>query len=311
MTMTANPLPMLLSEIEAISVERISPSFVRVVFGGPELADFGVDGPLFDQRLKLVFPYADTLPSLEGADETWLGTWMDRPLEERGHMRTYTVRSVEGEGLDTRLVVDFVVHEDGHAGPGASWALGARAGDRLVLVAPRRGMPFGGIEWVPGAATSLVWVADESAVPAVAGILSCLPDDATGTAFLEVPRAEDFQGLQAPPGVLINWFARGEAPVGDQLVPVVRRHFGLSAEGIRTDLEVPPDLWETPGWSSSGEDPDAQRVLGHDLDDHFCWIAGESAMVTNLRRALVKEVGLDRRQVAFMGYWRRGVAMKS
>ena len=31
-------------------------------------------------------------------------------------------------------------------------------------------------------------------------------------------------------------------------------------------------------------------------------------MVTALRRALVGELGLDRRQVAFMGYWRRGVA---
>lgn len=311
MSVAPAPLPLLLAEIEAVSVERISPSFVRVVFGAEALADFGVDGPIFDQRLKLVFPYADALPSIEGADESWLGTWMERPLEERGHMRTYTVRAVEGDGVETRLVIDFVVHEDGHAGPGATWALQARPGDRLLTVAPRRGMPFGGIEWVPGEASSLVWVADESAVPAVAGILACLPDDAIGTAFLEVPQAEDFQHLHAPAGVTVNWHARGDAPVGDQLVPVVRRHFGLPPEGVRADIEVDPDLWETPGWSSSGESPDDQVVIGHDHDDLFAWIAGESAMVTNLRRALVKEVGVDRRQVAFMGYWRRGVAMKS
>ena len=40
-------------------------------------------------------------------------------------------------------------------------------------------------------------------------------------------------------------------------------------------------------------------------------LAGESTMVTRLRRALVTEAGVDRRQVAFMGYWRRGVAMQS
>ena len=43
----------------------------------------------------------------------------------------------------------------------------------------------------------------------------------------------------------------------------------------------------------------------------YAWIAGESTVVTGLRRHLVNELGFDRRQVAFMGYWRRGVAMRS
>ena len=33
-------------------------------------------------------------------------------------------------------------------------------------------------------------------------------------------------------------------------------------------------------------------------------------VVTTLRRHLVKDHGIDRAQVAFVGYWRRGVAMK-
>jgi len=33
-------------------------------------------------------------------------------------------------------------------------------------------------------------------------------------------------------------------------------------------------------------------------------------MVTTLRRRLVKDLGIPRAQVAFMGYWREGVAMK-
>lgn len=311
MTVAPARLPLLLAEIEAHDVERISPSFVRVVFGSEALADFGVDGPLFDQRLKLVFPYADSLPSIEGADESWLGTWLERPVEERGHMRTYTVREVLGSGAETRLVIDFVVHEDGHAGPGAAWAMRAGVGDRLVLVAPRKGMPFGGIEWAPGDAKEFVLVADESALPAVAGILSCLPDDAVARVFVEVPDAADFQQLSAPEGVTVTWLARGDAEVGDQMVPAVRQHFGLRPEGVDAAVEVDPDLWETPSWSSSGEAVEAEVALSRDRDNLFCWIAGESAMVTNLRRALVREVGVDRRQVAFMGYWRRGVAMKS
>jgi NADPH-dependent ferric siderophore reductase len=43
----------------------------------------------------------------------------------------------------------------------------------------------------------------------------------------------------------------------------------------------------------------------------YAWIAGESTVVTGLRRHLVNELGLDRGRVAFMGYWRRGVAMRS
>ncbi|MDP3892553.1 SIP domain-containing protein, partial [Nocardioides sp.] len=50
---------------------------------------------------------------------------------------------------------------------------------------------------------------------------------------------------------------------------------------------------------------------GHDLDGLYAWIAGEAGVVTGLRRHLVKELGIDRHQVAFMGYWRQGVAMAS
>ena len=48
-------------------------------------------------------------------------------------MRTYTVREVRGEGADTRLVVDFVLHlAEGATGPGSAWAAQATVGDRLV-----------------------------------------------------------------------------------------------------------------------------------------------------------------------------------
>lgn len=315
--MSAAPvtLPFLLAEVEAVEVRRISPSFVRVVLAGPALADLGVPGPRYDQRIKLVFPTANgALPDVAAADETWIRDWLARPEEERGHMRTYTVRDVRGSGSGTRLVVDIVVHEDGVAGPGAAWALAAQAGDRVVVLGPRRGVPYGGIEFAPPAdARSLLLIGDETAVPAIASILEDLTEPARGVVFVEVPTPADIADLQAPPGLELCWLARRDAEPGARLVPAVRAHLGLGPGEWACPEDVDPELWETPTYSSSGAaleerpaDEGDDRVAGL-----YAWIAGESRMVTTLRRALVSELGVDRARVAFMGYWRRGVAMRS
>lgn len=314
-TETETVAPLVLAEIEAVAVERLSPAFVRVTFGSPELVDFGVDGPYYDQRLKLIFPNAaGVLPTFEGADESWFMTWMEIPEEERGSMRTYTVRAVEGTGVDTRIVVDFVLHEHGsESGPGSRWASAASVGDRLVTLAPRRGVPFGGIEFVPGDAKSLLLVGDETAVPAVSSILEDLPDSAVGTAFLEVPESADVLDIRCPAGMEVVWLPRDGAPLGERVHAAVLAHLGTAGGALEVaDDEIDPDLWETPTYSSSGEEiAEAAVAVGHDLDGLYAWIAGESGVVTGLRRHLVKELGIDRRQVAFMGYWRQGVAMRS
>ena len=240
---TEHSLPMILSEVQAISVHRISPTFVRVELGSPALADFGVEGSLFDQRIKLVFPNTrGDLASFEGADESWWSTWLEQPVEQRGHMRTYTVRDVVGSGCDTRVVVDFVLHtENGTSGPGASWAAAAQPGDRLVLIGPRRGEDFGGIEFAPGAATNLLLVGDESAVPAVCSILAGLAADARGTAFLEVPDAGDLMTVPAPPGIEVIWLPRNGAEHGVRQIAAVREHFGLApVVELVDDREVGP-----------------------------------------------------------------------
>lgn len=316
MTATQHELPMILDEVEVVRVERLSPSFVRVELGGACLAEFGVDGPLYDQRIKLVFPYAAgwPVPSFAGADDSWWDTWLARPEQERGHMRTYTVREVRGEGVDTRLVVDIVVHADDHGdpGPGCAWAARAAVGDRVVVMAPRRGQQYGGIEFEPGTAGRLLLVGDETAVPAICAILGQLPWHATGAAFLEVPTAADVLTVQHPEGVRVEWLAREAEPHGARLHTAVLGHLGAGAGPIEEPENVDPDLWETPSYSSSGEDVEsAPTSVGHDLGDLYAWIAGESGVVTGLRRVLVKDLGVDRRQVAFMGYWRKGVAMRS
>ena len=298
MTVTTSTLPMLLADLEVVSVERLSPTFVRVELGGPELAELGVDGPLWDQRIKLAFP---------------------DPATDRGHMRTYTIRDLRGSGEDTTLVVDMVLHLEGDlVGPGSTWASHAAPGMRIGVVAPRRGFPFGGIEFTPAPGADLLLVGDETAVPAICTVLEQLPDDARGAAFLEVPVAADIQDVRAPAGVDVVWLARDDEALGVRLHDAVVAHLGPRSisRAARVEVgpdEVDPDLWETPYYSSSGEEVAGEVGAGEvgGAGGTYAWIAGESTVVTRLRRHLVKQLGFDRRQVAFMGYWRRGVAMKS
>ena len=312
-------LPMVLDEVEVHRVERISPSYVRIELAGPGLAECGTNGPLYDQRMKIVFPdAAGNLPSFAGADESWWETWMEIPEAERGFLRTYTIRDLVGSGTGTRIVVDIVVHDPGeHSGPGNAWALQARAGDRLIVLAPRRGHEFGGIEWSPGTATRLLLAGDETAVPAIRGVVRDLPADATGAAFVEVPTADDIQrDILAPDGVEVTWLPRGDAPRGASLhAAVVAWLTGTAEQAPQVgEDEIDPDLWETPVYSSSGEEVAGTTQVPADDGPYpglYAWIAGEAKVVTGLRRRLVNDLGVDRGQVAFMGYWREGVAMRS
>ena len=170
--MTTDRLPMILDEVEVVRVERLSPSFVRVELGGAALADFGVEGPCTTSASSWSSPTSSgRLPSFAGADESWFGTWLDIPEEERGHMRTYTVREVRGRASTP--------------GSSSTWCCTSRRVDRARValggrrpagrpaggVAPRSGDPFGGIEFAPGTARHLLLAGDETAVPAVSAIL--------------------------------------------------------------------------------------------------------------------------------------------
>ena len=318
----------LLTEAEVHSVVRLSPRFVRIELTSPAFTDLGEDG--FDTRFKVVFPgRTGELPPIPEATEDWYETWMSAPDEVRSPMRTYTIRDIVRDRDYVRLVVDFVVHDDqqqngGHGvGPACRWALAASRGDVVQVVAPHRLTEYGGTEFDPAGRRHLLLIGDETAVPAIARILEDIGPGFTGEVFVEVPTSADFLDLRVPPGLEMKWFPRNEHACGRRLVQEVRRHLGLppSTEfAALPELTSDPsrdrdiDVWETPRYSSAGENIDAQLRAGsvvHDLDDTYAWIAGESWMVKALRRSLVTELGADRSQVAFMGYWREGVSMKS
>jgi NADPH-dependent ferric siderophore reductase len=310
---------MLIAQARVRATERLSPAFVRVTLESPAFADLGIEG--FDTRVKLVFPGpTGTLPPIPGSPEDWYAHWMGAPSTSKSPMRTYTVRDVLEEGGTRLLVIDLVVHEHGPQGPACRWALRARPGDEIQVIAPhRRGLDYGGTEFSPGELRRLLLVADETALPALARILTDLEPGFSGHAFVEVPSIQDALAVDVPEGFQITWLTRDGAEHGRRLVEEVRRHLGLGpldpgslpAE-VPSDLDV--DVWETPRYSSAGEDVEAQlqrRGPGSGLHDLYAWIAGESWIVRTLRRSLVSELDVERGQVAFMGYWREGVSMKS
>lgn len=293
------------------AVERVSPNFVRVTFGGEELAEFGTPGEVFDARIKLIFPPASgILPPLDRDTHDWWGSYLAVPEAERGSMRTYSIRELRMTTEGTEVDVDFVLHlEPGLTGPASRWASTAAVGQELFLIGPRRGSTgHGGTEYAPGQAPSVMLVGDETAAPAIARILEDAARDLRGTAFIEVPSAADILTIDAPAGVDVHWLSRaGDEAHGAQLIPAVLTHLGDAHTHIEVrDLEGEEMLWETPEYSALGEDIAANDAPA----DRYFWIAGESGVVTTLRRHLVKDLGIARSQVAFMGYWRRGVAMR-
>jgi NADPH-dependent ferric siderophore reductase len=282
-------------------VQRLSPCFLRLTFAGPELTGFGVGGA--DQRIKLVIsrdggPVRNLLSDGPG----WYQEYCALPDARRPHLRTYTVRAARphlGE-----IDVDVVLHgvADGHPGPAAGWAAAAVAGDPIVVLGPDRagtGRAWG-VEWAPPAEGTLFLAGDETAVPAISSIIEALPAGRRTVAVLEVPEAGDMLSLAVPPGVEVRWLVRGDRVRGEALGPAV--HAALCELGVAAP--------------AAGQDPEDVDLEGGILwevpeagaDGCYAWLAGEAGMVTKLRRRLVRDLGVPRSSVAFMGYWRMGAS---
>lgn len=277
-------------------IEKLTPTFLRVTFTGTELDEFGTDG--LDQRVKVMLPLPGIgLTPLD--PNNWYSAWRDLPDETRNPIRTYTVRAVRPELCE--IDIDFVAHGD--SGPASRWVTHAQLGDELVIVGPtlRTDGLVSGVEWKPGDATSVLLAGDETAAPAICAIVSSLPRDAKGCAFIEVPTIEDALPIDAPADVHVTWLARGDEAHGSALDPAVRAwtdnfitdgHAGDTLADVDIENGI---LWEVPepACHSGGL---------------YAWLAGEAGVIKTLRRFLVSETGLDRHQVAFMGYWRVGRA---
>ncbi|GAA2447178.1 siderophore-interacting protein [Streptomyces macrosporus] len=246
---------------------RLGPSIVRITFGGEQLGEFAGGGR--DQSFSLFLPHpgqAEPVVPVELGD-AWFAAWRAMDPAVRAVMRSYTVSEQRPEAGE--VDVDFVLHGD--TGPATRWARDARPGARVRLLGPRTPenksvcfRPPLDTDWV-------LLAADETALPAVAGILAWLPAGVRARAWIEVPRAEDVRPLPTAADVEIAWLVRDG----------LRRH---------------------------GAVVDAVRAAALPEGSPYAWVAGESGAVRALRRHLVTERGLGRERVAFSGYWRLGAS---
>ncbi|MCO7218607.1 siderophore-interacting protein [Klenkia sp. PcliD-1-E] len=293
-------------ETTVARTERLSPGFLRLTFTGPDLHLFGAGGD--DQRFKLLIPDdgAPVTELLSVAGPDWYAAWCAMPDGARPHMRTYTVRALRPEVAE--MDVDVVLHgirPDGtaapDAGPAALWAAAAQPGDPMVLLGPDRpgSGRMWGVEWAPPTdADTLFLAGDETAVPAIAAVLESLVPGPRVVAVLEVPEVGDFLALRLPPGVDVRWLARGSRARGELLEPAVHtalRELGIARDVPGADPGEPVEegiLWEVP------------ETGAH--TGCYAWLAGEAGMVKGLRRRLVRDLGVPRDAVAFMGYWKVG-----
>ncbi len=303
MTVAAPPRSTGMFRASVTRITDLTPSFRRFTFTGDELDEYGDPG--YDQRIKVVFPRPglpiETMPT----GEDWYVKWREQDEAERHPFRTYTTRAVRREARE--VDVDMVAHEV--SGPASAWIRDAQVGDEVLLCAPTVHMPLPsfGIDFVPPARTeNILLVGDETAAPAIAVILEQLPADRRGVVILEVPDARDADYLPAHPGFVVHTAARAsEEDRSAHLLRAVEEHAsalcpdGRGAEVEEIDLDAGL-LWEVPRTAKGGAALKSAPL--------YAWIAGEASAVKTLRRHLVRDVGVDRRAVAFMGYWRLGRA---
>ncbi|MFF0083853.1 siderophore-interacting protein [Streptomyces canus] len=266
---TAVAAPFRFFSLQVVRTRRLGPSLVRVSFTGEDLRYFLSDGR--DQSLSLFLPAEGrTEPGVPvELGDGWWQAWRELPDDVRAVMRSYTLRSLRRD--PDEIDIDFVLHEP--AGPASRWAARAAAGDKVQLLGPAVA-DNRAIRFRPPEDTDLVLLwGDETALPAVSAILESLPAGQRARVWLEVRDAGDIQDLATEADAEITWLVADGT--GARCSPM--------ALGALRDARL----------------PDAERP--------YVWMAGESGCVKELRRHLVRECGVDRRRVTFVGYWRQGM----
>ncbi|MFC7221351.1 siderophore-interacting protein [Streptomyces polyrhachis] len=231
---TAQTEPFRFFDLTVLRTERLGPSLVRVVFTGDELDAFASGG--YDQSLSVFLPHpgqeAPVVP--RGAD--WFEEFRAMDPRVRAVCRSYTVRAQRPGEVD----IDFVLHASA-AGPAATWAAQASPGDRIAVIGPAVADNAGVRFRRPEEAAWVLIAADETALPAAAGILERLPAGLSARVWLRVPEEADRLELRTAAKAEITWLDSGleeaiasaELPQGEPyvwiagesaMVRTVRRH---------------------------------------------------------------------------------------
>lgn len=255
------------ASVTLVARRRISPSFIRLTLTGHELDTYQSLGA--DQWFRLFLPTEGvestgtprTLPDMSVRS---MATYTLTPPSRRPLIRNYTTAGFRPADPDAGrpAELDFDVYTDeSHSGPGLRWALDAAPGTPAAL------LDEGCLYAPPENSTTELLVGDESALPAIAGILRDAPDTLTGLAVIEVGDDLDVRDLTAPAGVETVWVVRRDEAPGSVAAAEVQRR------GVPATLT-------------------------------YAYLAGPASLATGLRRFLVRENGVDKQRVSFTGYWR-------
>src|SRR5262245_3977806 len=155
------------------AVDDLSPHLRRVTFVAPRIAESVTAGP--DQRIKVLLapPNGGDIKLPSGPE--WYLEWCAQPVEDRFIMRTYTVPVLRPAPAE--IDVAFVLHATN--GPSSAWVCDAQPVDEVGLLLPfavdttsTKGLLHSGVDYVPpSTSVRRILVADETALPALAGIL--------------------------------------------------------------------------------------------------------------------------------------------
>ncbi|KAA0917309.1 siderophore-interacting protein [Dietzia sp. ANT_WB102] len=315
MTAVSVEAPIVVSQTRVIDARPLGESYVRLVVAGPELLRWSADvvdpGTVRDAYIKVIVPPTGGGGAIPDADA--IRDWLALPESERGWMRTYTVRRADTVALDGEhvpaLTVDIVVHPGRDEGPGSAWARSVRPGDIVHIAGPGRGHPPWAA-WAPGRAVRVVCAGDETAAPALLAIAEELAAEqsAAGSVsggavtrrevqiIVEVPTRRDAVELAEGAPDFVTVLPRE----GEPGTAVARRLAGVLDLGegcVRTVLggRRPAEREWQPATAVSAGEP-------------YVFLAGEAGLVRAMRRLAVDAAGIPKGAVAFMGYWRRGVA---
>ncbi|AXF10657.1 NADPH-dependent ferric siderophore reductase [Paraburkholderia graminis] len=249
--------------LQVKKVQALTPHLIRVTFTGEDLHDFV--SASFDDHIKVFFPEP-------GADKPVLPqAGPDGPVFPEGRRptaRDFTPRRFDRDARE--LDIEFAMHE---AGPAATWAAQAKAGQYLGIGGPRGSLV------IPTAFDWHLLIGDDTALPAIARRLEELPAGKRVAAVIEVADPSARIEFRTEAELHLVWCYRSERESGSGSEHCTRGEALLQA--VRATY-LPDD------------------------GEGYVWAAGESATIRAIRYHLCTERGVDKSRIRAASYWKQG-----
>ena len=188
--------------LTVVRTERLTPTMLRIVFGGEELEQFTSLG--FDDHVKLFFTASAGTSEVQSSENS-----------AAPPMRDFTPRRFDAGARE--LWIDFYLHAEG---PAATWALQAAVGQSLAIGGPRGSFVISteGID-------SHVLIGDETALPAIGRRLEELPAGSRALVVFESDGGAMDYPFVSPAALELVHVSRGahSEPAANEIIATLRK----------------------------------------------------------------------------------------